>query len=118
MFYSDCMIVLYIGKICNKSKCLLSSRFKNIVWHYTIIIQLSLFRYLSLLLPQTLPSSAHQNCHRICILCTSKVIRQLLIHWCKLQSPAGNILIGKLEIYIFKILETYSLIFNTMSYIP
>ena len=33
--------------------------------------------------------------------------------WWKLQSPAGDILIGKLEIYIFKFLETYSLIFNT-----
>ena len=41
--------------------------------------------------------------------------------WWKLQSPAGDILIGKLEIYIFKFLETYSLIFNTsnnMCYIP
>ena len=30
-----------------------------------------------------------------------------------LQSPAGDILIRKLEIYIFNFLETYSLIFNT-----
>ena len=45
--------------------------------YITIIIQLPHFRYLSLLLPQTLPSSAHQNCLRICILCTSQVIKYL-----------------------------------------
>ena len=33
--------------------------------------------------------------------------------WWKLESPAGDILIGKLEIYISNFLETYSLIFNT-----
>ena len=33
--------------------------------------------------------------------------------WWKLQSPAGDILIGEIEIYISNSLETYSLIFNT-----